>query len=755
MRLTHFLIFSFLLTLFSCGKKGGVTQTTLILGGINLSATGDVYVTAKNLDLNQFQSFIITNETDTFDIPNGNWIFHGYHWNGGGSLNGLLFCGSSSQNLIGGVATVHLDLTQANCFLPKFTDATTISSSDIQTVDVTLCNDLSTVSSGASNCDAHPSHGKSFRLILGEITVSDPTSPALVTNKLIRSTCYDLSPGVSRTATTLRVPSGTSAMPFPFMIRAFDQPGCTGNNLDVPFPQGLMSPNTTERKVIDDVAPSPQRTSIYLKFFPAGATELSLTSASVDIPAESEFSFDLSKHISGGYGTITYAVSSGGGTLSGTSYTPPGTSGTTVITVSDDTGLSLSLTLNRILANQNDFTTSTTYGWTSARSTVAKYLSNANVITTASPGILRLAQDPVDSSIGLLHEGPTTNLIMRSDVFNLTPWTIPAGTVNFTPGPMTLSDTTSEMILNDTDIINSANSAYTTIGAVAGTSPGLDYTFSVFLKANTSSKACVYVADSGSSCVCLVVDLTNGSSMGCGVCPPTTESGVIAYPNGWYKVWMKENRSGSSIGVRIYPAWANTLQMSYDHTITGSVFAWGAQLENSKIPSSIVPTLGTTAIRDADKISDTTFASTMNQNQGTLLLKWNNQGDMQAGTLLKFIYNLSPSDAAIRIYKDGSGSVVTDITRDGSVVEGVSTGSGLLQGNNTYLMSYGPSSIKSLLNNNTNIYSTTRAGTSTNTYDKAWLGTDDGTSNSSNLIMKKIYYWNAQFTDDILKQMIP
>lgn len=755
MKLMKILLISLLTILFSCGKKGGVTQTTLILGGINLSSIGDVYVTAKNLDLNQFQSFIITNETDTFDIPNGNWIFHGYHWNGGGLLSGTFFCGSTSQNLPGGVATVNLDLTQTNCYLPKFTDTSYISSGDIQTLDVTLCNDLATIASGASNCNAHPSHGKSFRLILGEITVSDPNAPIIGTNKIIKSTCYDLSSGVSRTSTPLRIPTGTPAMPFPFMIRAFDQPGCTGNNLDAKFPMGLLTPNTTERKVLDDVAPSPQLTSVYLKYFPSGISELSLTSGTIDILAESNFTFDLSKHVLGGYGTINYTLSTGGGTLTGTNYTPPGTSGTTTISVSDDTGLTLNLNLNRVLANANDFTTSTSYGWTSARSSNASYLSNADVITTATPGALRFAKDPSDSIVGLLHESAATNLVTRSDAFNLTPWTTPAGPVNISAGTMTLSDTTSEMLLDDIDTSNSANSAYQIIGAVAGTSPGLDYTFSVFLKANSSSKACVYVSDTASSCVCLVVDLTSGSSMGCSFCGSTPESGVIAYPNGWYRVWMKENRSGSSIGVRIYPAWANTMQMSYDHTAVGSIYAWGAQLENSKIPSNPIQTAGTTANRGADQISDTTFASSMNQNQGTLMIKWNNQNDMNAGTLLKFIYNLSPSDAAIRLYKDGGGAVVTDITRDGSIIESVSTGNGLLSGNNTYILSYGPSSMKSLLNNNTNIYSNVRSGTSTNSYDKSWLGSDDGTTNSSNLLMKKILYWNAQFSDDILKQMIP
>lgn len=755
MRFINSLFMILLFALLACGKKAGVTQTTLVLGGINLAANGDVYVTAKNNDLNQFQSFIITNETDTFEIPNGNWIFHGYHWNGGGQLNGSLYCGSISQNLAGGIATVNLDLTQANCFLPKFTDASIISSSNIQTVDVTLCNDLSTVVSGASNCDAHPSHGKSFRFILGEILVSDPSAPAIATNKIIKSNCYDLTSSVSRTSTTFRIPSGTPAMPFPFMIRTFDQPGCTGSTFDFPFQMGLLSQNTTDKKIIDDVAPSPQLTSIYLKYFPAGATELTLTSSTIDIPAESNFTFDLSKHVSGGYGTVTYNLSSGGGTLTGSSYTPPGTLGTTVITITDDTGILLNLNLNRILGTVNDFTTSTSYGWTSSRSSNASYFSNANVVTTATPGVLRFAKDPSDSTVGLLHEGPTTNLVTRSDIFNTTPWSQPAGSMNFVAGPMSISDSTNEMNIEDTDTSNSANSAYTIIGSVAGTSIGLDYTFSVFLKANTSSKACVYVADAGSSCVCLVVDLTNGSSMSCGFCGSTPDSGVIAYPGGWYKVWMKENRAGSSIGVRIYPAWANTLQMSYDHTVTGSIYAWGAQLENRVSPSTTVPTAGTSASRAADQLFETTLAPTLSQNQGTIMIKWNNQNDMTAGTLLNFNYNLSPSDAGIRLYKNGSGAVVTDIIRDGAIIEGVSTGTGLLPGNNTYVVSYSPTAIKSLLNNNINIYSNTRSGTSTNTYDKTWLGSDNGSLNTSNLLMKKIYYWNAQFSDDILKQMVP
>ncbi|PJB54679.1 MAG: hypothetical protein CO099_00225 [Bdellovibrio sp. CG_4_9_14_3_um_filter_39_7] len=748
-KLVLFLIF---LMAFGCGKKASVTRTTLTLGAINLSQNGDVYVTAKNMDLNQFQSFIITSDTDTFDIPNGNWIFHGYHWDGGGALAGNFFCGSQTMALIGGDAIVDLNLTQANCLLPQFTDATATDLSLVQTIDVTHCNDLSTVIGGSVNCDTHPSYGKSFRVIIPEIIVSDPNQPAISTGKFIASPCYAISAGVSRNSLTLRIPSGNANMPFPFLIRSFDQVSCTGVIQDTKFPRGLLSLNTTERKVIDDTTPTPDVTSIYVKFFPAGGTELSLNPASVNIPAETIYNFDLSKFVTGGIGTITYSLSSGTGSLTGSVYTPSGSPETAIINVSDDTGLIIPLTLVSYSAILQDFTTSTSYGWASTRSSVGNNLIAANTISQSAANAVRLAKDPSDSLIGILSEGPSTNICTRSDVLNTTPWSIPAGALTITNPSMTLSSISNEASLNDTDTVNT-NSSYI-FGTTTPTSPGLDYTFSVFLKAGTSNIANVYLQDAGSSCVCLVVDLSTGASTNCSFCGGGT-SGVIPYPNGWYQVWMKENRAGSGIYPRIYPAWNSALSPSLNMLSTGNILAWGAQLENSSSPSSPIVTTGTAVTRTADSLSESTFAATINKNQGTFLLFWNNQLDATPGSLLNFIFNASPTDAGIRFHKDGAGRVVATITRDGAATDVVTSGINLLDGNNKYLFSYDATSMLSLLNDNTQVYNGIRSSVSTNSYDKAWLGSTDGVNDPSKLIMKKIYYWSVNFSDVVLKQMIP
>lgn len=739
-------------TVIGCGKKGGVTKTTLTLGAINLSQNGDVYVTAKNLDLNQFQSFIVTSDSDTFDIPNGSWIFHGYHWDGGGALAGNFFCGSQTKALTGGVASIDLNLTQANCLLPQFTDSTITDLGQIQTVDVTHCNDLSTVGSGSVNCDIHPSHGKSFRLIIPEIIVSDPNQPVLSTGKAIISPCYSISSGTSRNSLTLKIPSGTDIMPFPFMIRSFDQASCLGAIQETKFPKGLLSQNTTDRKIYDDSTPTPDVTSLYLKFFPVGGTELSISPASVNIPAEIIYSFDLSKFVTGGIGTITYTLSSGTGVLSGTMYTPSGSAETAIINVSDDTGLIIPLTLVSTLATLQDFTTSSAYGWSSTRATVANNLIAANTISQSSANVVRLAKDPSDSAIGILNEGPTTNICVQSEVFNTTPWSSPAGSLTITTPSMTLSSITNEGSLNDTDSVNS-NSSYV-FGTTTPTSLGLDYTFSVFLKAGTSNIANVYLQDSGSSCVCLVVDLSTGASTSCSFCGAGA-SGVIPYPNGWYQVWMKENRAGSGIYPRIYPAWNSFLSPTLNMATMGNILAWGAQLENSSTPSTPIVTSGTAGTRNADALSEVTLAPTINKLQGTFLLSWNNQLDATAGTLLNFIYNVSPTDAGIKFHKDGAGRVTATITRDGAGTDVVTSGVNLLDGNNKYLFSYDSTSMQSLLNDNTQVYNGARISVSTNSYDKAWMGSTDGTNNQSKLIMKKIYYWNATFSDVVLKQMLP
>lgn len=168
---------------------------------------------------------------------------------------------------------------------------------------------------------------------------------------------------------------------------------------------------------------------------------------------------------------------------------------------------------------------------------------------------------------------------------------------------------------------NGEHSVYDSL-SVDGSS---EYTQSVFLKMGDGSTEWRYIQfrfrnggfTTGGG---VVVDLQNGTithNQG------LNGYGIEKYPNGWFRVYISQNSTDLSFTAGPVIAF-NEIASGYDVNFVGdinaSVFVWGAQFELGSIPTSYIPTSGTTATRLVDNLLGQLTTGFFNDNEGTLFL---------------------------------------------------------------------------------------------------------------------------------------
>jgi hypothetical protein len=186
----------------------------------------------------------------------------------------------------------------------------------------------------------------------------------------------------------------------------------------------------------------------------------------------------------------------------------------------------------------------------------------------------------------LLLEPARTNLCIRSEEFNT--WTQTNATVTadaiaapdgtMTADLLTASSNTAGRVRRDVTLAASEACA------------------SVYLKQGTSLNTRVAIRDNGAG-----VDRHSVNviwSAGVPTLSTQTGSGTL-YPveslrDGWYRILF------SATGI---VAGTNEVRINPDYNLgTGTVYAWGAQVENAVVPSSYIPTAANTVQRNADNL---------------------------------------------------------------------------------------------------------------------------------------------------------
>jgi len=158
----------------------------------------------------------------------------------------------------------------------------------------------------------------------------------------------------------------------------------------------------------------------------------------------------------------------------------------------------------------------------------------------------------------------------------------------------------------------------TTVSLAASTA----YTWSVFLKAAERS-ACVlhfYGGGGWANSSTATVNLSAGTVVVAGT---GATGGIVAYPNGWYRVYHTQTTTASAGSKTCDLELSDGSSTSYDGDGVSGLYIWGAQIEAGAFPTSYIPTTTASLTRAADACSatGTNFSSWFNSSHGTFLVE--------------------------------------------------------------------------------------------------------------------------------------
>lgn len=241
------------------------------------------------------------------------------------------------------------------------------------------------------------------------------------------------------------------------------------------------------------------------------------------------------------------------------------------------------------------------------RGTTATRVNKDGLIETVSADIPRLDYPLTNGVVGdcphLLLEPSRTNIITHSENFSDSSW------VNIDTTETSSATTSPDGTVNAYKLTKSAaNGLIRTFISVSG-----DYTFSVFLKKDTLNYARLFIASSVES-ASVYIDLDNGST-GTEIGNPDGVK-VEYYGNGWYKCSINKNVS-TITNFRIYPADGDNDTSG----TSGSIFIYGAQLEQGSYATSYIPTIGLAETRLGDVCYNSGTSAEFNDSEGVLFVE--------------------------------------------------------------------------------------------------------------------------------------
>ena len=280
------------------------------------------------------------------------------------------------------------------------------------------------------------------------------------------------------------------------------------------------------------------------------------------------------------------------------------------------------------------------------------------VLQTGAINQARFDHDPVlGTSLGLLIEQQSTNLLTYSGGVGGTGWTLSGVTISATniapDGTQTAQKVTE----------NTASGSHTVLESWGASSATTTYTASAYLKDAGSRYSIiqVYEGSTGGQIFGAQFDLQSGVITGYCYSSGSSPTGTItSVGNGWYRctVTYVTTTGGASSQVQILTNRTGTFTTNpYSYTgYTGNgfagIFAWGAQLEALAFPTSYIPTVASQVTRSADSASmtGTNFSSWFNIGQGTLYAEIQKPSNV-----------LSPQQGILSINDGTSGNMVSFI----------------------------------------------------------------------------------------------
>jgi len=258
---------------------------------------------------------------------------------------------------------------------------------------------------------------------------------------------------------------------------------------------------------------------------------------------------------------------------------------------------------------------------TFTRSTTATYIDRYGVLKYASNDEPRFEKE------GLLIEGSSTNLLTYSEQFDNSAWT---KTVTVTPNDTTVSapDGSFTAYLIEDTATDDNQYMYQDTSVSDDT---ISRTASIFLKAGTSNIVRLRLQYWGGDTNIghLYVDLLNGDFVVDSLSPDSFKIEYVR--DGWYRIGLTKDDDGtghSLISFTIHPAQNTVLTNTSSSTATGSVYVWGAQLEELPFATSYIPTVDSSVTRASDNCSVDYVGNVPDvQEEISVVLDWDTYGD--------------------------------------------------------------------------------------------------------------------------------
>jgi len=256
---------------------------------------------------------------------------------------------------------------------------------------------------------------------------------------------------------------------------------------------------------------------------------------------------------------------------------------------------------------------------TFTRASTATYLDSDGLLKSATTNTPRIEYDADGNRLGLLIEEARTNVLLRSEELDVSPWAsgnISAVTANSVIAPDGLQSA-------DSVVENTANGSHSFLQNVSYTS-GVTYTSTVYAKPlSVGDQRFLQLAFGGAAFTALPFanfDLLAGTitSSGSG---NSASSSIENAGGGWYRCRLTATADVTVVSAVFILMQSNASAPRFAGYLGDGVSGlnlWGAQLEAGSFPTSYIPTAGAAATRAADVASIPTSAFGYNADKGSL-----------------------------------------------------------------------------------------------------------------------------------------
>ena len=277
-----------------------------------------------------------------------------------------------------------------------------------------------------------------------------------------------------------------------------------------------------------------------------------------------------------------------------------------------------------------------------ARTSEATRVNQNSLIETVGSNVPRI--DYKDGGCPkLLLEPQRTNIIPYSEDFSNAAWIKGNSTIN------------ANQVISPDGTLNA--DLIVTSAAGGGVSDGIggsgDYSFSVFAKYKDIQFIRLRSTNSYAW-----FDIENGSV---GNTISALDATIENYGNGWYRCTLVGNNTNTLVQV-------TCTEQNGANVGFGSVYLWGAQVEEGSYPTSYIPTSGATATRNAETSSKANISNLINSSEGVLYFE--TKGFIDVPTFSRYIqlskngetgFNNSliiqhRNNGFLRIYANGTGT---------------------------------------------------------------------------------------------------